>query len=461
MPGYPLGPIGRALGGRWTAPPPEWASGVTTDSREARPDALFVALRGERFDGHDYVAQAASAGAVAAIVDRELASAPIPLLVTPNSLRAYQGLARWRRERFAAPVIGITGSVGKTSTREMMACALGALGPVLQSERNENNEVGVPRTLLRLRPEHAVVVVEMGMRGRGQIAELADIARPDAAVLTNIGLSHIELVGSRDGIASAKAELLEALPPGGVAVVPADDDYAHWLVGRVRCRVVTFGVAREADFRARDVRLGADGAPEFRIGGVTVRLRAPGAHHVANAVAAAAMACALGVSLAEAAARIEAFRPPDMRLAALEGERGVLVLDDTYNAAPDSVRAALETLAMVASSQGRRALVFLGAMRELGEHAAEAHRHAGELAARSGAALVVAVGSGAEPIAVAAAAAGAESLWLPDSETAAARALDLIQPGDIVLAKGSRAIAMERVVRALVAPGPGGAEERA
>lgn len=455
MPDFPLNEIGRAVVGRWTAPPPTSASEVVTDSREARPGALFVALRGERFDGHDYLPQAAAAGALAAVVERVPPGATLPLLVVPDALRAYQAIARWHRERFAIPVVGVTGSVGKTSTREMVACALGALGDALQSEKNHNNEVGVPRTLLRLRPEHRAAVVEMGMRGRGQIADLAAVARPDVAVITNIGLSHIELLGSRDAIAAAKAELLEALPPGGTAVLPADDAVAPWLAGRARCRVVTFGVKHDAHFRAEAVRFGPDGAPEFVIGGVPFRVAAPGAHHVVNAAAAAAAACALGVPLSEVAARIEAFRPPAMRMSALEALRGVLVLDDTYNAAPDSVRSALETLAMLARAQGRRAVAFLGAMRELGEHAPEAHRWVGALAARSGAALVVAVGPGAEPIAAEAAAGSAEALWLPDSATAAARSAGLVRPGDVVLVKGSRAIEMERVVEALTGAGAG------
>ncbi|HXG24459.1 MAG TPA: UDP-N-acetylmuramoyl-tripeptide--D-alanyl-D-alanine ligase, partial [Chthonomonadales bacterium] len=266
------------------------ATSISTDTRRGVQGALFFALRGESTDGHQFVAQAFHQGAAGAVVEHEIVGAGAPQLVVADTLEALGNLARFYRRRFDIPVVAVTGSVGKTSTKEMIACALNARYRTLASEKNFNNEIGVPHTLFALEHTHQAAVLEMAMRGPGQIARLAEIARPSVGVITNIGLSHIELLGSRQAIASAKAELLESLPIDGIAVLPADDDYFAFLRDRCPCPIITFGVEKPADFRASEVTFSEEGAPRFRIHGVEVTLRAPGVHHVVNATAACAAA---------------------------------------------------------------------------------------------------------------------------------------------------------------------------
>jgi UDP-N-acetylmuramoyl-tripeptide--D-alanyl-D-alanine ligase len=447
-----LDEVSRAIGARVVGTSSEAVAGVATDTRGDVHGRVFIALRGENHDGHDYVACALEQGAVAAVVDHEIPEVAGPLLVVTDTLRAYGDLARAHRDRFGIPIVGVTGSVGKTSTREMIAAALEVRFAVLSTERNYNNEVGVPRTLFGLTAEHGAAVIEMAMRARGEIARLAQVARPTVGVITNVGMSHIELLGSRDAIAAAKAELLEALPPDGCAILPADDAYAAILRKSCTCPIRTFGFAAGADFRATGVTFGHDGAPRFQVNGQPIVIASPGVHHVSNAAAACAVADAAGIGLDEVAARLAAYNPPAMRMTPIAAPRGVTVLDDSYNAAPDSMRAGLETLALIAKARDARAVAFLGEMRELGDFSAEAHRYVGETAAALWIDLVVTVGEEAsEGIGRAVAErTGAEHVFVcADSTEAAKKAPALVQRGNVVLVKGSRAMQMERIVEAL------------
>ncbi len=425
--------------------------GVCTDTRQGAEGALFFALAGENADGHDFVARAFGAGAAAAVVERRVEGAAGPQIVVPDALKALGQLARWYRERFDIPVIGITGSVGKTSTREMVACALRAKLNVLTSEKNFNNEIGVPLTLLKLDSSHRAAVIEMGMRGAGQIAELCAIARPNVGLITNIGLSHIELLGSRERLARAKGELLEGLPTDGAAILPADDDFARALVRIARGRRVrTFGLKEGADFHATDITFDSDGTSRSRINGVQFTIHAAGVHHIVNACAACAVAAELGIPLEDAAAQLESYRAPAMRMESVALADGITLLNDAYNAAPDSMRAALETLRMV--SNGRRTVAILGDMKELGDWSDVAHRVVGETAAREGVDLLVCVGAAAQIIAGSARGQLGDSrvVSYSDTHSAARNAANLLETGDVVLVKGSRAMAMEQIVYAIM-----------
>jgi UDP-N-acetylmuramoyl-tripeptide--D-alanyl-D-alanine ligase len=424
---------------------------VCTDTRSLAPGAVFLALRGENSDGHEYVARAFELGAAAAVVERTMKGVAGPQLVVPDSLAALGRLARHYRDRFSIPIVAVTGSVGKTSTRQMVAAALGARFKVLASDKNFNNEIGVPHTLFGLDSSHTAAVIEMGMRGAGQIADLCAIARPTVGLVTNVGLSHIELLGSREGIARAKAELLESVPTDGLAVIPAGDDYAALLREAAGQRPVrTFGVRQTADFRATDITFDADGSSRFLVNGTHFTIHAPGVHHIVNACAASAVSDALGIPLAEVAAQLATFRAPAMRMETTELNESVTVLNDAYNAAPDSMRAALETLALMAA--GRRTVAILGDMRELGAWSEGAHSAVGDAAAAQRIGLILTVGEASRGIAEAAAdGCGSTVVSFPDTEMAADSIPALLHPGDLVLVKGSRAMEMERIVDAITA----------
>jgi len=443
--------VAQVLGARVVSAVTGAVTSVSTDTRQGVRGALFFALRGEQVDGHQFVLRAFAEGAAAAVVEREIPDAGGPQVIVPDTLRALGDLARFCRDRFALPVVGVTGSVGKTSTKEMIACALRARFTVLANEKNYNNEIGVPLTLFGLDRSHDAAVLEMAMRGPGEIARLAEIARPTIGVITNIGVSHIERLGSREGIAAAKGELLAALPPEGVAVLNADDDYCAFLRERCPCRIVTFGVERPADFRATDVVYTANGEPRFTVNGQFFVIHAPGVHHVGNAAGVCAVAAALDIPLAEVAAQLERFRAPAMRMEIMRTPDGLTILNDAYNAAPDSMRAALQTLRTQADLARQRAVAILGDMKELGDYSREAHRRVGEMAVERAVDLLVTVGEAAEEIARAAQPSlGADRVRsFPDTDAAAQGVRALAQSGDVVLVKGSRAMAMEKIVEAL------------
>jgi UDP-N-acetylmuramoyl-tripeptide--D-alanyl-D-alanine ligase len=452
--------LAAATGGRWTGAPPAALAGVSTDTRALAAGALFVALRGERFDAHDFLAEAAARGAAAAVVTalrqaqggRPYAG-PMPLLEVPDTLVALGAIARHHRERFDLPVVGVTGSNGKTTTREMLAAILARRGPVLRSEGNLNNEVGVPLTLLGLGPQHRHAVIEMGMSHPGEIARLAAMARPQVGVVTLAAPAHLAGLGSVEAVADAKAVLYQGLPPGGVAVANADDPRMLDRAEASGRRLITFsaGPERRGDVAVLEVSQGAGGLRfVLSVGNRALPVHVPalvGAHNAANAAAAAAAAVALGVPDRDVVEGLREVRPVGRRLRLETLPSGLALLDDCYNANPASMRAALATLA--ALSGGRRPAAVLGDMLELGAAEAEAHRALGEEAARAGVRLLAAFGPASRGTAEAARAAGLPAFHTEDPDQLSAWARAQLDPGDLLLVKGSRGMRLERLVEAL------------
>jgi UDP-N-acetylmuramoyl-tripeptide--D-alanyl-D-alanine ligase len=429
--------------------------GVSIDSRTVREGELFVAIRGDRFDGHDFVPDAIRKGAWGAIVERPVLEARFPVMsglrnVIPveDSLLSLQEMSLMHRKKFTLPVIGVTGSNGKTTTKEMLAAILRQLGPVLKNEGNLNNHIGVPLTLFKLDAHHRAAIIEMGMSGLGEIELLTRLAMPTVGVITNIGPAHLQFLGSTDGVAQAKGELLMGMRSDSTAVLNADDRYFNALRAKCTGRVLSFGMAGPADVRAAELEQQQE-LTDFRLqaGGrsVTVRLRAVGRHNVANALAAAAAATALEVPLETVKFGLEEFRPVAMR-SELRALQGRTFIADCYNANPASMLAALESLAVLG---GSRSAAVLGDMLELGDAAEAAHREVGAAAARLGIGLLIATGPLARHVvagAVAAGMAGDRVLEAGSTAQAAKLLRERTRPGDTVLVKGSRGMKMETVL---------------
>jgi len=427
-------------------------AGVSIDSRTIRKGELFVAIRGPRFDGHDFLAQAASRGAVAALVSADLAAPDgLPLLRVADTTRALGELARRVREEAGIPVVGITGSVGKTTTKDMTAALLAPKGVVLKTEGNLNNQFGLPLTLLRLRAEHAAAVLEMGMSAAGEIRALGRIARPDVAVVTRVAPVHLEFFASVEAIAEAKSEILEGLGPGGVAVLNGEDPRVRAMAGAHPGRVVLFGRDRRYDVSAERWRGTAIGMRfDLRIAGkmVDVALPLAGPHFVENFLAAAAASWVLGISpekIGELATGLRAA--PHRGEVVLLGE-DVILIDDCYNSSPEALEAAVIALGL---ASGRRRVAVLGDMLELGDSSPELHRKSGRLLV-SRVDLVVGVGSLCRELLAGAREAGlpaAAAVHFDDAEGASSAIGELVRAGDAVLVKGSRGIRLESVVEAL------------
>ncbi|HEY8416928.1 MAG TPA: UDP-N-acetylmuramoyl-tripeptide--D-alanyl-D-alanine ligase [Limnochordales bacterium] len=469
----PVEAIARAAGGALAAGDPKaMVRGVSTDSRTLRPGELFVPLVGERFDGHDFLGDAVARGAAAVLVreGRALpALAGAAVITVDDPLAALHRLARWHRERLGARVVAVTGSNGKTTTKDMAAAILSVRWSTRKSRGNYNNEVGLPLAILGAPAGTEVLVLEMGMRGQGQIRQLADVAQPHVGVVTNVGPVHLELLGSLEAIARAKRELVEALPADGWAVLNADDPQVRGMAAHCAGRVLRYGLDSGADLRASDVISRGLAGVEFTLHwqgrSVQVTVPAPGRHHVYNALAAAGAALALGCDLDAVVRGLLAFplHASAMRLEVRERPDGLRVINDAYNASPASMQAALALLAEV---EAERRLAVLGDMLELGPLSDAAHREVGRRAAAAGVDHLVAVGRWAETVCAAAVDAGlpperAEAL--PDAQAAAARVAALVRPGDVVLVKASRGLKLERVAEALLAgeaPTGGRGEER-
>jgi UDP-N-acetylmuramoyl-tripeptide--D-alanyl-D-alanine ligase len=430
-------------------------SGVTIDSRRAEPGQLFVAIKGPRFDGHDFLAQAASSGAVAALVHQDVqAPAGLGLVRVAETTRGLADLARHARAQARVPIVCITGSAGKTTTKDMTAALLSTRGPVLKTEGNLNNQYGLPLMLLRLRPEHSAAVLELGMSAAGELRELSAIARPDVAVITLVAPVHLEFFDSVDAIAAAKAEILEGLVPDGAAVLNGDDARVKRIGEAHRARggrVVWFGRDRAYDVSAENWKGTVHGMRfTLRIGGeaADVALPLPGPHFLSNFLAAAAVAHESGIGIDTIAAAATTLKAASHRGEVLSLGQGITVLDDCYNSNPTAVEAAVTALGMAA--RGRR-VAFLGDMLELGPTGPELHRQTGEkVGGRLD--LVAAVGALAPEFLEGARRAGLAPSALvafPDSAAAAAAAPDLVRPGDAVLVKGSRGVRMETIVEAL------------
>lgn len=439
-----VGAIGRRPGRRTVD-----MTGVSTDSRAIRPGELFFALPGARVDGHDFVPDVLARGAAAAVVSRDVAVAPElrdRLVRVEDTLRALGDSAREYRRRWGGTVIGITGSNGKTTTREMTWHALSEQMPCKRSPKSFNTEVGVPLTLFLLEAEDRAAVVEMGTNAPGEIAELARIAEPNIGVITSISETHLEGLGSEEGVARAKAELLEALGPKGVAFLNADDKWFEFLRERHAGRTVAVGAGEKAEFRATEIKP-CDGGYGYTVRGCAVRLTVPGRHNVTNSLLALAVAEHLGLDLAKAAARMASFRMPEMRYQ-VERVRGIEVHFDGYNANPGSMRSALETFRDMPVS-GRRVAV-LGDMLELGESSERLHDWLGTEAARSRLDGLWAVGQFAPVVARAALANGLKAArGEKELDAVAAEICASLHEGDAVLVKGSRGMKLERFVERL------------
>jgi UDP-N-acetylmuramoyl-tripeptide--D-alanyl-D-alanine ligase len=437
--------------------------GVSIDTRTLKQGELFVAIAGPHHDGHDHLLRALEAGASGVVVagDRPLPmqlDAELPALAVDDTPQALARLAAGHRRGFQGPVVAITGSNGKTTTKEMCAAILEVGAPTLKNRGNLNNQFGLPLTLLGRTREQQRVVVELGMNHRGEIAALAEIARPGVGLVTNIGTAHIEHLGSRDEIAREKGDLLAALPADGAAVVNAEDDYREALAARTQAPVLSFGRAPGADVTAEDAQLRDDAGFAFRLrspqGAVAARVAGLGETTLVNALGAAAAALAAGARLDEVAEGLARYRPVAGRLERRELPGGVVLVDDSYNANPQSMEVALRLLARSGSS-GRRVAV-LGDMGELGEASGAAHREAGRLAASLGINFLVAVGQQAEQVAEGATAAGMSSSRIRvarSSVEAGPPVREILKGGDWVLVKGSRAMQMERVAEFLEAEG--------
>jgi UDP-N-acetylmuramoyl-tripeptide--D-alanyl-D-alanine ligase len=428
------------------------ALGYSIDSRTVEPGELFFAVRGERFDGHDFVEAALKRGAVAAVVSRAKAGTltdavlAAPLLITEDPLTALQALAAHVRRRWGKRVVGVTGSAGKTTTKEAIAAALGVKFNVLKSKGNLNNAFGVPLQLLRLEPEHEIAIIEMGMNHAGEIATLARIAGPDWGVVTNVGMAHVEnFAEGQAGIARAKYELIAALPSTGVAFLNCSDPFVSQFGRDFAGKVVYFGAGPCGNPQTADVREDMDGLHVgYRAGAEdgSFTLHLLGAHNAANAMAGLAVALEAGVPAADAARALETLTAGDKR-----GEqiavRGATILNDSYNSNPEALKSMIYTLA---SREAKRRVLVAGEMLELGSHAEELHAACGRAAAEAGLDVVVGVRGHAVELVKAAAAGGVAALFVQDAEAAGEWLDKNLRAGDVVLVKGSRGVRLERAV---------------
>jgi UDP-N-acetylmuramoyl-tripeptide--D-alanyl-D-alanine ligase len=426
---------------------------VVIDSRQAGPGVLFAALPGERADGHDFAVAAVEKGAVAVLASRPVG---VPALITPDVPAALAALARAVTDALPGLTIaGITGSVGKTTTKDLAAQLIERLGPTVAPYGSFNNEIGHPLTVLRVTAETRYLVLELSARGAGHIAQLCQIAPPRLGVVLCVGHAHTGEFGGLAEVARAKGELPAALPPGGVALLNADDPLVLAMAERTAARVVTFGVHDRATVRAAGVTLDGQGRAGFTLvtpqGSAPVRLRLVGAHNVVNALAAGALAGELGMGIADVADALSAAtNRSKWRMEVTASPDGVTVINDAYNANPEAMAAALETLATVA--RGRRAFAVLGHMNELGDESPQWHEQVGGLAAQAGVAGLIVVGEQAAPMLTGA---KAERSWhgeligVPDAGSAVAVLGNLLAPGDVVLVKASRAAGLEQVALAL------------
>lgn len=426
--------------------------GISTDSRTIQPGDLFVPLRGKNFDGHDYLTQAVQQGAAACLSEEMVSGLLVPVIKVNDTLKALGDLAAAIRRQFSGPVVGITGTSGKTTCKEMLASILASMGPGLKSSGNFNNLIGVPLTLFNLQPEHEWAVIEMGMSARGEIERLSEIAAPDVGLITNVGAGHLENFDSLSGVARAKGELFISLPKDGIALINIDDAEVRILPVANGAKKVTFGTAAAAEIKADNIE-SQNGAVRFVLTykGISkkVLLPLPGRHNVINALAAAAAAKVLGVGLQEIVDGLQSFKPCPGRMELIELPGDIVLLEDSYNANPLSVHAALDALRDL-GVQGKRTAV-LADMLELGQSAPELHRQIGKIAAKHTDWLFT-LGSLAAEIAHGAKEEGmpADRVFEASShEELAEMLIAKLKAGDRILIKGSRGMRMEKVTAAL------------
>ena len=443
-----LASFAQACGGRLEGADRTY-SGVSTDTRTLAAGELFVALHGPNFNGNEFVEAAAKAGAAGAVVDAQQPAA-IAQIVVPNTQKALEKAAHAWRMDFAIPLVGVAGSNGKTTVKEMIATILAQAGTCLATRGNLNNHIGVPLTLFRLDAAQKFAVVEMGANAPGEVALLVEIGKPTVGIITNAGAEHLEGFGSLEGAARAEGEMVAGLAPSATAVINADDEFAGMWRAMTRAKIVTFGLQAGADYTATDVRtaIGAEGfVTRFTLvcplGSAPIELALAGRHNVVNALGAAAAAAAAGVTLNQIVAGLATVQAVKGRLQLKKTRHGAVLIDDSYNANPSSVHAGIDVLAQIEG--GRKWLVF-GQMGELGDFATDAHTEIGTFARAHGVERLFAVGKDAQ-LTVNSFGAGAE--WFADT-TALSQAVDAVLAPDVrLLVKGSRSNRLERVVEAL------------
>ena len=415
------------------------ASGITTDTRTLKPEAIFLALVGEKFDGHDFVTTAVAKGAIAVIVERQLPD-KISQFIVSDTLQAYQQIARWWRDRFSLPVIAVTGSVGKTSTKELISGVLSTQGEVLKTQANYNNEIGVPKTLLEITPEADYAVIEMGMRGRGEIALLTDIARPNIGVITNVGTAHIGRLGSREAIAQAKCELLAQMPKSSIAILNYDNPLLIETAATVwQGKTITYGLT------GGDVPGKLIDSNTLEVAGKQLPLPLPGIHNASNYLAAIAVAQALEIDITPLTAGIT-VNLPQGRSHRHELSQDIVLLDETYNAGFESMVAALK---MLKETPGTRHIAVLGTMKELGEHSALLHQQVGETAAELGIDRILVLADEPATENIITGATGITGECFSDQPALTAKLKEVMQPGDRILFKASNSVGLDRVVKEL------------
>ncbi len=447
MKGWTLGFVAQSL--NLPAPQPDVpVAEISTDSRTLKPGSVFVPLVGENFDGHDYLRVALERGAVGVVWSRPeipevLRDSQVLVFPVSDTTEAYQAIGLAHRKACGARCIGVTGSVGKTTTKEFLAHLLSGQFQVHKSEKNFNNDIGVPLTLLSTRPEHDVVIVEMGMRGPGEIARLVSAAEPEIGLITGIGTSHMERLGSREGIARAKAELVAGLPDDGRAILPMDDDYYSLLCELSSAPVLSYG-ALKGEVSAESVVTEEVEGTSFVYQGRTLRLTPPGRHHLHDLMGALAAGLAFGADLDLMLAQIATLGNPEGRYQWAE-HSGARLLVDAYNSAPESLSAALTVLS---GCHGRR-IAVLGDMLELGDASLKAHEEAGVTASQLGIDLVLCVGPESRHTVEKARANGCEAEWFGDKVSLAERLRTELKPNVTVLLKASRGMALETVLNQL------------
>ena len=414
--------------------------GIATDTRTVKEGEIFVALVGENFDGHNFANAAIAKGAIALIVDRKLETKSIPQFIVTDTLEAYQKIARWWRDQLDIPVIGITGSVGKTSTKELVAAVLGTQGKVLKTQGNFNNEIGVPKTLLQITPEHNYAVIEMAMRGKGEIALLTDIVRPTIGIITNVGTAHIGRLGSRKAIAEAKCELLAHMPKSSVAILNYDNSLLMDTAKKVwQGKTITYGIT------GGDIR-GEINEGNIRALDKSFPLPLPGEHHASNYLAAIAVARELNIDLTVLASGIEVELPKG-RSRRYDLPNDVVVLDETYNAGLESMLAAVQ---MLKETPGKRHIAVLGTMKELGEYSPQLHRLVGEKAQELALDMLLILADEQATQEIAKGAANIKTECFGDRPSLTNKLKQIIQPGDRILCKASNSVGLNQVVEDLI-----------
>ena len=424
-------------------------SSVTTDSRKISKGSLFIALQGEKFNGEDFVEESFKKGATAAIVSKNFNRAVDGVIVkVDDTLTAYQQIAAAWRDKFNIPIIAITGSTGKTTTKDLTAAVLGVLGKVLKTSANFNNEIGVPMTLLELNENHKAAVVEIGMRGLGQIESLAKIVKPTIAIVTNVNETHIELLGSMENIARAKGELVEAIQSGGTVILNADNFYTEFLKKLVNpdVKILTHGIEHDADLKAENISI-TNSVTDFDMNykGELFHFDLPiiGRHNVSNAMSAIAAGISAGVSIQQARQGLSTLVTTKMRFEVIHRDK-ITIINDAYNASPASMRASIKTAAEIYEN---RKIAVLGDMFELGDISEKVHREVGECVAENNFDILITVGELGKFIAEGAKYAGLEKIFVTNSHEEAAKTLrGILQADDIVLFKASHGMHLEKII---------------